>query len=117
MSVRRYADLALQYVLNVPSGHPDDAEMPLVFCLHGRGADANDLADLAPMIDGPGGYRFIFANAPNAFEPYPGMTFGYSWFDRWPPTPESIAGSRGLLLEFLDEITARYPPKNGRMVL
>ena len=107
----------LRYLVSVPSGQPDDASLPLVVVLHGRGADANDLADLAPMMDGPGGYRFVFANAPTPFEPYPGMTFGYSWFDGWPPTPESIAGSRRQLLEFLDDIAKRYPPKDGEIVL
>jgi len=107
----------LRYVPSVPSGQADSVLLPLVVVLHGRGADANDLADLAPMLDGPGGYRFVFANAPAPFEPYPGMTFGYSWFDGWPPTPESISESRRLLLEFLDEIAQRYPPKDGKVVL
>jgi phospholipase/carboxylesterase len=105
----------LRFIESVPSGR--GGELPLVVVLHGRGADANDLADLAPMVDGPGGYRFIFANAPKPFEPYPGMTFGYSWFDGWPPTPESIAPSRQLLLEFLDEIARRFPPRDGKVVL
>ena len=109
--------MSLRYLVTVPSGQPDDTSLPLIVVLHGRGADANDLADLAPMIDGPGGYRFVFANAPKAFEPYPGMTFGFTWFDGWPPTPESIAGSRRLLLEFLDEITERFPPKDGKVIL
>ncbi len=107
--------MALRYVLSVPSGQSDDASLPLVVVLHGRGADANDLADLAPAIDG--GYRFVFPNAPTPFEPYPGMTFGYTWFDGWPPTPESIAESRRLLLEFIDQITARYPPRDGKLVI
>lgn len=113
----RYDDLSLPYVLNVPTGKPDDAPLPLVVVLHGRGADANDLADLAPMMDGPDGYRFVFANAPKPFEPYPGMTFGFTWFDGWPPTRESIAESRALLLTFLDEIVDRYPPKDGKLIL
>jgi len=115
--LRRHDDLSLPYVLNVPTAKPDDAAMPLVVVLHGRGADANDLADLAPMMDGPDGYRFVFANAPKAFEPYPGMTFGFTWFDGWPPTRESIAESRKLLLEFLDEIAGRYPPADGKLIL
>src|SRR5215210_2575263 len=115
--LRRYDDLALPYVLNVPSGKPDSAAMPLVVFLHGRGADANDLADLAPMVDSAEGYRFVFANAPKPFEPYPGMSFGFSWFDGWPPSPESIAESRALLLTFLDQIVARYPPPGGRLIL
>ena len=51
-------DLSLRYALSVPSGKADDAELPLVFILHGRGADANDLVDIAPLIDN--NYRFIF---------------------------------------------------------
>jgi phospholipase/carboxylesterase len=109
--------MPLRYVMSVPSGKPDSASLPLVVVLHGRGADANDLADLAPMLDGPGGYRFVFANAPTPFEPYPGMTFGYTWFDGWPPTPDSIAVSRRLLLDFLGEIAECYPPRNGKVVL
>ena len=45
-------DLPLRDVLTVPSGRPDAEEMPLVIIMHGRGADAYDLADIAPMIDG-----------------------------------------------------------------
>ena len=115
--LRRYDDLSLPYVLNVPSGKPDGASMPLIVVLHGRGADANDLADLAPMMDAPAGYRFVFPNAPKRFEPYPGMTFGFTWFDGWPPTRESIAESRALLLRFFDEIAERYPPADGKLIL
>ena len=106
---------SLRYFESVPSGR--SGELPLVVVLHGRGADANDLADLAPEIDGAEGYRFVFANAPKPFEPYPGMTFGWSWFDGWPPTPQSIGHSRRELLAFLDEIAQRYPPKDGKIVL
>src|SRR5438876_8582937 len=115
MTLSTHDDLSLRYVLNVPSDRTGD--LPLVVVLHGRGADANDLADLAPMIDGPGGYRFVFANAPRPFEPYPGMTFGFTWFDGWPPAGGSIVESRRLLLAFLAEIAQRYPPRDGRMVL
>src|SRR5437764_571340 len=108
MAVSRHEDLSLKYVLNVPSGRKDDAEMPLVIILHGRGADANDLADVAPLIDRDG-IRFVFPNAPKPFEPYRGMSFGYTWFDDWPPTHDSIEDSRQLLLQFIDEVVARYP--------
>ena len=102
-------DLSLRYLVNVPSRRPDTDPMPMVIMIHGRGADANDLADLAPMLDAPGGARFVFPNAPRPFEAYPGMTFGWTWFDGWPPEPRSLAESRVVLLRFLDEITAKYP--------
>ncbi|HXG57672.1 MAG TPA: alpha/beta hydrolase [Thermoanaerobaculia bacterium] len=112
-----HTDLSLRYVLKVPTAKPDSAEMPLVLCMHGRGADANDLADLAPMLDGGDGYRFIFPNAPRPFEPYPGMTFGWTWFDGLPPDPESIAAARATLLRFIDEVLARYPTPEGKVVV
>jgi phospholipase/carboxylesterase len=111
------ADLPLQYVLQVPGGGGDDAEMPLVIVLHGRGADANDLADVAPLIDGPGGYRFLFPNAPRQFEPAPGMRFGFSWFDGWPAESNSILESRELLLRFIDEALRRYPTPPGKLIV
>src|SRR5260370_1410936 len=83
MTLTRHDDLSLRYVLNVPSGKPDRAETPLVIVMHGRGADANDLADLAPMIDD--GYRFGFPNAARPLEPMPGYSFGGTWFDGGPP--------------------------------
>jgi len=107
MTLTRQEDLSLKYVLNVPSGHPDSEELPMVVLLHGRGADAYDLADVAPMIDG--GYRFVFPNAPKPFEAGPGMTFGWTWFDGWPPVGRSFIESRKLMLKFLGEITKRYP--------
>lgn len=104
-----HTDLSLQYLLNVPSGRPDTEAMPMVVLIHGRGADANDLADLAPLLDSPAGARFVLPNAPKPFEVYPGMAYGWTWFEGWPPQQESVAESRVTLLKFLDEITARYP--------
>ena len=107
----------LKYVLRVPSSRPDDEPLPLVLVMHGRGADANDLADLAPMLDPPGGARFVFPNAPKAFEAAPGMTFGYTWFEGWPPRGESLQESRALLLELIDELVARYPTPPGKLIV
>lgn len=102
-------DLSLRYLLSVPSGRDAAEPMPTVILMHGRGADANDLADLAPMLDTPDGARFVLPNAPKPFEPYPGMTFGWTWFDGWPPRLESVKASREILLKFYAEITAKYP--------
>src|SRR5260221_12249861 len=74
-----------------------------------------DLAGLAPLLDG--GYRFLFPNAPKAFEPLPGYSLGWTWFDGWPPTPPSIGESRRLLLDFIDAAGARFAPPPGKVVL
>lgn len=107
----------LKYALRVPTAAPDTAPLPLVLVMHGRGADANDLADLAPMLDPPGGARFVFPNAPTPFEAAPGMTFGYTWFDGWPPRGQSLQEARAVLLEFIDDMVARYPTPPGKLII
>jgi phospholipase/carboxylesterase len=110
-------DLPLQYVINTPSGRLETDSMPLIVVMHGRGADANDLADIAPMIDGPSGYRFVFPNAPNAWEAAPGMTFGFTWFNGLPPDAASLRAARNRITEFLDAALKRFPTPAGNVVL
>lgn len=104
-------DLSLRYLISDKT----EAELPMVIMLHGRGADMHDLADLAPMLAEPGRCRFIFANAPRPFEAYPGMTFGWTWFDGWPPERQSVAASRKLLLTFIGEVTERH--KTSKLIV
>ena len=108
-------ELSLRYALSVPSRKPEDAKMPLVFILHGRGADANDLVEIAPLIDN--NYRFIFPNAPEPFEPAPGFRFGFTWFDGWPAERGSFVRSRELILRFIDEAVAAFPTPEGKVIL
>ncbi|HEX7706986.1 MAG TPA: dienelactone hydrolase family protein [Thermoanaerobaculia bacterium] len=109
--------LALRYIANVPTRRAESESMPMVILIHGRGADARDLADLAPILDTPSGCRFILPNAPKPFEAYPGMTFGWTWFDGWPPIHESVVESREILLRFVDQVTERYPTPEGKLVI
>ncbi|HSP16431.1 MAG TPA: alpha/beta fold hydrolase [Thermoanaerobaculia bacterium] len=104
-------------MLITPSGRPESESMPLVVITHGRGADANDLADIAPYLDATPGYRFLFPNAPNRWEPEPGMTFGFTWFDGLPPVPASLAAARSAVLDFLDAALKRFPTPSGKMVV
>ena len=89
----------------------------MVVVMHGRGADARDLYDLAPAIDRGAGYRYVFPNAPKPWEAAPGMTFGFTWFDGWPPVGSSLVESRKLLLGFLDAVTGQYPTPEGKLVI
>lgn len=104
-------DLSLRYLVSPAT----DAELPMVIMLHGRGADMNDLADLAPLLADKDSCRFVFANAPRPFEAYPGMTFGWTWFDGWPPEQASVAASRELLLTFIGEVTAKF--KTSKLIM
>ena len=104
-------ELSLRHLVS-----PDtDAELPMVLMLHGRGADMHDLADLAGLLADEGTCRFVFANAPRPFEPYPGQSFGWTWFDGWPPVPASLAASREILVKFIGEITQKY--KTSKLIL
>ncbi|HUO84204.1 MAG TPA: alpha/beta fold hydrolase [Thermoanaerobaculia bacterium] len=104
----RYDDLSLSYLESVPGGKGGSDAMPLVVILHGRGADSQDLAGLAPELESDSGYRFIFPDAPRPFYAAPGIHFGYTWFDGWPPEAGSIRPSRERLDQFLDELHQRY---------
>ncbi|MEA2569549.1 MAG: phospholipase/carboxylesterase [Acidobacteriota bacterium] len=115
MTISQRNDLSLRCIVSTPSGAADTVALPLVVVIHGRGADANDLADLAPYLDN--GYRFVLPNAPRPFEIYPGMTAGFTWFDGWPPAPGSIDTSRRLLLTLIDELVANYPTPDGKIVI
>jgi phospholipase/carboxylesterase len=107
----------LRHLVRVPSHRADTEPLPMVVMIHGRGADMNDLADLAPMLDPTDGCRFVFPNAPKPFEPYPGMAMGRTWFEGWPPLHESVVESRAEMLRFLDEITQKYPTPAGKLVV
>jgi phospholipase/carboxylesterase len=105
------SDLPLRYLVTDDSS----VEMPLVVCMHGRGADAYDLAELAPMLGR--GYRFLFPQAPRPFEAAPGYSFGWTWFDGWPPLPGALDESRRLMLETLDAAVARFPTPPGKVIV
>lgn len=115
MSLR--SDLSLLYRLETPTGRPETDVMPLVVVMHGRGADANDLADLAPMLDSSTGCRFAFPQAPKPWEMSPGTAYGFSWFDGWPPQGSSFDDSRKAVLRFLEEISRRCPTPAGKLVI
>lgn len=107
----------LRHLVRVPSRRPDTEALPMVILIHGRGADMNDLADLAPMLDAAGGCRFVFPNAPKPFEPYPGMAMGWTWFEGWPPNHQSLVESRAEMLRFFEEITQKYPTPEGKLII
>ncbi|MEO8215602.1 MAG: hypothetical protein ABI718_00820, partial [Acidobacteriota bacterium] len=115
--MRRHQDLSLTYLeVTRPEAAPE-VSMPLILALHGRGSDARDLAGLAKEIDPAGEFRFVVPDAPRAFEAYPGMRFGYSWFDGWPPERDSLRASRTLLLKFVSEIRSRYAVPENKLIL
>lgn len=87
----------------------------LVVVLHGRGANAQDLADVAGVLAMPG-CRFIFPNAPLAIDLGP-WGVGYAWYELGAAQDQTVPRSREQLLTFLDEVARRYATPLERTVL
>ena len=91
----------LSYIEVVRPDAPRD--LPLVIALHGRGASAEDLAPLAPDLDGAG-YRFIFPNGRLRVDLGPWV--GYAWYER-EAVATDLPASRAAVQALLDELWAR----------
>jgi phospholipase/carboxylesterase len=112
----RRNDLTLSCLESVPGGIGRAGD-PLIILLHGRGADARDLAPLAIEIGGDRPYRFILPDAPDPFEPTPGLRFGYTWFEGYPPEPHTVEENRQRLASFIREVREAYEVPAERLVL
>lgn len=115
MPKRKRTDLPLKCIEAGPaSGQPIDG---LVFAIHGRGSDSEDLADLVPMLDPEQRLLFIFPNAPKPFEPFPGYKYGFSWFNGWPAERSSILESRAQLNALVDALQQERSIDDSRTIL
>ncbi len=118
MEAQSFEGKALSYVLVTPRGFDTSAGYPLVVLLHGFGASMQDLAGLAPAIDGEG-YVYAFPNAPHQVEFGPGAV-GYSWSRGMPgqPAPPGEGPSVEELLDvFFAELMEETGAQPGRIVL
>lgn len=95
----------LRYIVVYPDGYEPNKEYPVIFILHGFGANMGDLAELAPAISATG-YIFIFPNAPLPIQLDP-YTVGFGWT---PPREQAIDADRKnadrIVNEFIDEMFA-----------
>jgi phospholipase/carboxylesterase len=94
--------------LQVTAIPPQTGQSPqgLIIFLHGWGANAEDLAPLAPLLNCPG-YQFYFPNAP---WPHPHVPGGRMWYDFQAPQAEcerQLQHSRLLLLQWLQTLTTK----------
>src|SRR5438105_11007672 len=88
----------LQYLQVDPDNAP--ADLPLIFCMHGRGADARDLVGIAPEID-PTGYRWIFPQGPREVVFAPGYS-GWAWYELGEDRAKTVVASREMLGAFIE---------------
>ncbi|QUS59530.1 alpha/beta hydrolase [Synechocystis sp. PCC 7339] len=98
--------------------YPDRGSSPsqssrLLVMLHGWGADARDLADLAPMLDLPN-CQWRFVNAPFAHPQIPG---GRAWYDLESQTFEGLSQAKQSLRAYLLGLEAKTGIPLARTVL
>ncbi|MCP6763144.1 MAG: alpha/beta hydrolase [Fischerella sp. CENA71] len=91
---RKY--LSLEFIQVPPT--TGKAPQGLIVALHGWGANAEDLASLAPYLNLPD-YQFLFPNAPF---PHPHSPIGRAWYDLSADKMyEGLTQSRELLTDWL----------------
>ncbi|MSQ24357.1 MAG: hypothetical protein EXR58_07400 [Chloroflexi bacterium] len=103
----------LRYLQIDPS--VEAANLPMIICLHGRGADASDLAGLASQLH-PGGYRWILPQAPLPIPIGPGQ-MGWAWYSLDGDRSQSIVDAREITSRFVAEVFETLPGSAGATAL
>jgi phospholipase/carboxylesterase len=91
------------------------SELPLIVGLHGRGADAEDLAGLVNWLSVES-CRFALPNGPLPVVNAPWHA-GFAWYVLGQHQAASIAACREQLMAFVDELERRYETPRERIVL
>tara|TARA_B100001971_G_scaffold189167_1_gene191029 strand:- start:972 stop:1661 length:690 start_codon:yes stop_codon:yes gene_type:complete len=116
MQAERHQGNGLQYLTVLPDGYQPELRYPLVILLHGFGANMQDLAGLAPVINATG-YVYACPNAPIAFDMGFGQA-GYGWMSpQGQNTPEEVETAEALLAEFFDEVIQQFQVAPGQAIL
>jgi phospholipase/carboxylesterase len=103
----------LQFIQVEAENAPDD--LPLIFAMHGRGADARDLVGIAGEID-PNGYRWIFPQGPRPVQLAPGYT-GWAWYELGEDRASTVVASREMLGAFIEAQMQRLGVPRNRTLL
>jgi phospholipase/carboxylesterase len=90
-------------------------DLPVIVAIHGRGADATDLAGLAPAIH-DNGYRWLLPQGPRPVPLGPGYT-GWAWYELGDGQAESVLSSRDALTHFINELLTRLGVARDRTLL
>ena len=116
MQAEEHQGSGLKYLAVTPEGYSPESNYPLIIMLHGFGANMQDLAGLAPMIN-QSGYVYACPNAPLAFD-LGGGHAGWGWMSpRGMSTPEQVQSAEDLLGDFFDEVFDLFKTTPGNAVL
>jgi len=96
---------------------PDQATpaTPLIISIHGRGADATDLAGLAQEIN-PEAYRWVLPQGPRPVELGIGYV-GWAWYELGDQQAETVVESRDRLAGFVDHMLKELNVERSRTVI
>ena len=116
MRAESHQGSGLKYLTVLPDDYDLERRYPLVIMLHGFGANMQDLAGLASVINSTG-YVYACPNAPIAFNLGLGRP-GYGWTSpRGEATPEEFQAAESLLGAFFDEVIEQFQVAAGQAVL
>lgn len=116
MKTSEYSGSNLKYMILEPDSKKVYEDYPLIFMLHGFGADMRDLIGLCEKISSSK-YIYICPNAPLPFQIGPGTT-GYGWTPPFGQANEKdYQWVLQLLQEFFDEVLIRYRKPAGKCLL
>ncbi|WP_277988780.1 alpha/beta hydrolase [Chroococcus sp. FPU101] len=101
--------------MDIFSLSPSSGQSPshLMIFLHGWGADANDLAPLASILDLPN-YQFLFPNAPF---PHPQVPSGRAWYALENSSYQGLNESKEMLVSWLLSLEAQTGVSLDKTVL
>ncbi|MGE3803059.1 MAG: alpha/beta hydrolase [Gemmataceae bacterium] len=104
----------LDYLTVAPDHFEEGARFPLIFFLHGFGANKEDLAGLAPLIDRTG-YVYVLPDAPLALADDPTMR---AWYERGgKESPGAVRHALDQLEPFVNEVLDRFEVPPGQALL
>lgn len=103
----RYRGNTLEYLTLYPDAYDAKQSYPLIVCLHGFGANKDDLTELAPALD-PTGYLYVFPNGPQAAFGGPDGTMR-AWYERGGnESAEAVQLALAAFDGFVKEVLLRY---------
>ena len=106
----------LEYVGVYPVDYQPDKVYPLIFLLHGFGANMHDLAGLASHVDSRN-YVYLCPNGPLSVDIGPGFT-GYAWTPMLgEKTMEDVRRAEDAVMGFVEEMMASHGVEDGRALL
>ncbi len=116
MEAHEHQGSQLKYLTVHPDDYDPNKKYPMIVMLHGFGANMQDLAGIAPVLNSTG-YIYAFPNGPEAMELGPGYV-GYSWtHPERRRDPEEDAKTRTMLNGFFKEVMDQYDVEPSNAVL